>query len=366
MNANSIHDLETGLKVSKGSINEIQYRIDQKLIKAVKHPTLPLTIYNYTTKTQYDRIWDIYTRSCRGLILDKDRNIIARPFSKIFNLGEPEEFAVDMETIIEKPKFYNKLDGVLGIMYPNEGKPTIATRGSFTNHQSQFATKWLQERFSLSDFKPGYTYLFEIIHHDSRIVVNYEFEGLVLLAVRSIDGTHELDHIKEGLRIGIGFARDMIFTDILQALSFLKEADGKEIEGFVLKFSTGYRVKIKAEDYVKLHRLIFHTSSKDIHLALQENRLEDVYEVLPDEMFNWVRNIEEDLISQYNTLIEIANYITKTALRKYDTEKDIANYINLFPERAIAFSIANGKKEKAEELVWKMIKPKYEKFSDEN
>ena len=353
-------------RVSVRDIAEIEARVKQKMIKAVRHPTLPFTIYNYSTKTQYERLWDQYTKACRGLIIDDDRNVIARPFSKIFNYGEIDESGEDVENIAERPKFYHKLDGVLGITYPTESEVAVATRGSFTNPQSQFATRWLQDRIPPSKLKPEYTYLFEIIHPDSRIVINYEFEGLVLLAVLSKDGTHELDHIKEGLRLGIGFARDMIFTDILQAVSFLKEADGREIEGFVAKFSNGYRIKMKAEDYVRMHRMIFHTSSKDIWLALQENRLESIYEVLPDEMFQWVRDIEEGLISQYNELMETGNYIAKTALRKYETKEEIARYIKLFPEKAIAFQIANGKVPKAETLVWKMIKPKYEKFSDKN
>ena len=362
----TIFDINLGSRVSAKDLAEIQLRVKEKMIKAVRHSTLPFTIYNYTTKTQYERLWDEYTRACRGLIIDDDRNVIARPFSKIFNYGEPNESGENIENITERPLFFNKLDGVLGITYPDDNEIVVATRGSFTNAQSQFATKWLQDRIPPSKFKPEYTYLFEIIHPDSRIVINYKFEGLILLAVLSKDGTHELSHIKEGLRLGIGFARDMTFTGILQALAYLEKADGREIEGFVLKFSNGYRIKMKAEDYVTMHRIIFHTSNKDIWLAMQNNRIESVYEVLPDEMYDWVRGIEESLISQYNELMKTANHIAKTALRRYDTKQDIARYISLFPEKSIAFLIANGKKEKAETLVWKTIKPKFEKFSDEN
>ncbi|MCK4668288.1 hypothetical protein KAU33_16165 [Candidatus Dependentiae bacterium] len=362
----TIFDISLGSRVSTKDIAEIEARVKLKTIKAVKHPTLPITIYNYTTKTQYEKLWDEYTINCRGLIIDDERNIVARPFSKIFNYGEVVDSDKGIKNIIERPKFFNKLDGVLGVTYPNDSEIAVATRGSFTNSQSQFATEWLQDRIPPSKFKPEYTYLFEIIHPDSRIVINYEFEGLVLLAVLSKDGTHELDHIKEGLRLGVGFARYMTFPDILQALAYLEKADGREIEGFVLKFSNGYRIKMKSEDYVRMHRMIFHTSSKDIWLAMKEDRLESVYEVLPDEMLPWVQEIERDLISQYNALMETANHIAKTALRRYNTKQDIARYISLFPEKSVAFLIANGKKEKAEALVWKTIKPKHEKFSDEN
>ena len=162
--------MKLGTHISPDDFIEIQRRVNQKFIVSRKHPILPLTIYNYTSKTQNERVWDVYTRHCRGLIIDDQNKIIARPFPKIFNFGEPDEFGKDIEKITEKPKFYNKLDGVMGILYLENGELAIATRGSFTNAQSQFATEWLRNRFSPSDFKAEYTYIFEIIHSTSRIV----------------------------------------------------------------------------------------------------------------------------------------------------------------------------------------------------
>ncbi|NBU99435.1 MAG: hypothetical protein EBS19_14710 [Spirochaetia bacterium] len=50
------------------------------------HPTLPLTIWNYSEKVQYENLWDEITLMCRGLVTDNDGNIIARPFKKFFNI----------------------------------------------------------------------------------------------------------------------------------------------------------------------------------------------------------------------------------------------------------------------------------------
>ena len=47
------------------------------------HPSLDLTIYNYSQKTQYDKMWNEETLSCRGLVLDSKGNVVARPFKKI-------------------------------------------------------------------------------------------------------------------------------------------------------------------------------------------------------------------------------------------------------------------------------------------
>ena len=56
-----------------------------------KHPTLPLSIYNYSQKTQYDGHWDEVTLACRGLIVDSSTGkVIVRPFPKFFNYEEVE------------------------------------------------------------------------------------------------------------------------------------------------------------------------------------------------------------------------------------------------------------------------------------
>ncbi len=37
-----------------------------------KHPECDLFIYNYTSKAQYDHVWNEVTLACGGLILDAD------------------------------------------------------------------------------------------------------------------------------------------------------------------------------------------------------------------------------------------------------------------------------------------------------
>lgn len=41
------------------------------------------SMYNYTAKAQYDKLWNEVTLQCRGLILDGDGNVVARPFSSL-------------------------------------------------------------------------------------------------------------------------------------------------------------------------------------------------------------------------------------------------------------------------------------------
>jgi hypothetical protein len=74
--------------VVKIDLTELNKRVEQKLISVQKHPEADLYIYNYTPITQFKRHWDEYTLMSRGLILDGEGTVVARPFTKFFNYQE--------------------------------------------------------------------------------------------------------------------------------------------------------------------------------------------------------------------------------------------------------------------------------------
>src|SRR5690349_16609824 len=85
-------------------------------VRSQTHPALPLRIFNYSEKTQYERMWNPVTRTCRGLIInDETGEIVARPFPKFFNYGEPATEGLDTSG---PACTTDKMDGSLGIMYP--------------------------------------------------------------------------------------------------------------------------------------------------------------------------------------------------------------------------------------------------------
>jgi Uncharacterized conserved protein len=100
------------------------------------HPTLPLTIWNYSEKVQYEGLWDEVTVQCRGLITENNTGkVLVRPFAKFFNYEE----VVDKNVIPLKGDYVyvqEKMDGSLGILFYYEGEWIMATRGSFTSEQA--------------------------------------------------------------------------------------------------------------------------------------------------------------------------------------------------------------------------------------
>ena len=133
-----------------------QYYEDGLLYKQV-HPTLPLTIWNYTEKVQFENLWDEITLMCRGLVTDDKGSIVARPFSKFFNIEEGKFEPT------EKFEVWEKMDGSLGIVFWYQGQWIVATRGSFTSDQAIKGGELLK-KYNTDIMFRHLTYCFEIIY----------------------------------------------------------------------------------------------------------------------------------------------------------------------------------------------------------
>ena len=129
------------------------------LVTKNNHPSLPISIYNYTPTTQYEGKWDDITKMCRGLVLDEEGNVLAKPFNKFFNL---EEHSIN-DLPNESFQVFEKMDGSLGILFNYEGEWILATKGSFTSEQA-IKGKEILKKYRYERLLPGYTYLFEIIY----------------------------------------------------------------------------------------------------------------------------------------------------------------------------------------------------------
>lgn len=327
----------------------LQKMVNEKYLTVTKHPTEHLYIYNYSAKAQYDKMWNEITLMTRGLILDDELNIVARPFGKFFNI---EEHSV--EDIPKKPfEVYEKLDGSLGILYWINEKPFIATRGSFESEQAKHANKILYEKYShtFNNLQKEVTYLFEIIYPQNRVVVDYEsLDDLVLLAI--IDNKTGLD-INEKMEIGFPKVNK---HEGLKGFQEIKNMNLENKEGFVLKFENSFRVKVKFEAYVKLHKIVTGTSNIAIWEYMQEGKLiSDLLEKVPDEFYDWVKNTQAEIQNKFD---EILNDSTLVFVEK-ETRKETALYFQKQKYPAVLFDMLDGKK--PDRVIWRMVKPSFSK-----
>ena len=112
------------------------------------------------------------------------------------------------------------------------------------------------------------------------------------------------------------------FESINNLLSYTRDLKGAE--GFVVAFENGHRVKIKAEEYVRIHktleRIVFDRNI--VNLIINEE-VDDVMPMLPVIQANRVRNFEIrfwDAFKQKESVLVTLGYVAKT----YLTRKDVA------------------------------------------
>ena len=316
-----------------------------------KHDHADLFIYNYTNNTQFEGKWNEITLQCRGLILDNNGNVVARPFQKFFNLDEYNSPMLSNVPTNESFEVYEKLDGSLGILYWLNDKPHISTRGSFHSNQAQRAQKILEEKYShcTENLDRSKTYLLEIIYPENRIVVDYgKQEKLVLLAI--IDNDTGLD----SCLVDVGFPLVKTYNGIKDYNS-LSKLDRDNFEGFVIKFQSGFRAKIKLAEYVRLHRILTNISNKSIWECLRYgNDLDEIINNVPDEFYNWVKSVKSALLREY----EIIESKCRLQFKDLGDRKQNALYYQTCDHAAILFKMLD--KKDYSDMIWKLIRPKYE------
>ena len=346
----------------KCNLKVLEEYIDKGLVVKQNHPTLPLSIYNYSRTTQYDGMWDDITLNCRGLVLDLEGNIIAKPFPKFFNYEEHKPEDIPNENF----EVYEKMDGSLGIIFHYEGEWLIATRGSFTSDQA-IKGKEMLDKLNKSALIPGYTYLAEIIYPENRIVVDYgDTEKLVVLGAYNNETGKEVE-VDE--MVNEGWEVVMRYKTWGEGYDLLKEEISKDKEGYVIRFSGGMRMKIKGTEYVRLHRILTNFSTKDIWELLKNGEaLEPFLERVPDEFDDWVKRTAMNLRYSFHSIDERAGkYHDSFRYGKYNdkevepTKKEFAEYVKQFPVELAAVMFKMWDKRPYDYIIWNMIKPKYEK-----
>lgn len=326
----------------------------QGYINVQKHPVADIYSYNYSKSCSLDGVWNEATRQCRGVIVDKDYNILSRPFEKFFNYEELTD-----KSIIPpgKATAWDKLDGSLGIVYWIDDTPYIATRGSFSSEQAIHATNLLHTKYrdtwgTLRKIRDlGYTVLFEIIYPENRIVVNYgDMDDIVLIAI--------VNNEREGDELDIRNYSDIFTTatcygEFEDWLNIRDLISGDNREGFVLSFPNGFRMKMKYEDYFRLHRLRSYLTKKHIFEFIEtgrQNELNEMKDQFDEEIRISIDKIVDEFHSRYLDILLEA----KAEYKEFDTDKEAAEYFKTCKWQSILFALRKDKP--VSHIIWKQVK----------
>ena len=375
------------LKVSN---EELQNYVNEGWVDTSFHPTFPLVIFTYSRKTVAEQHWDKVTTKCRGLIANTETDdIVARPFEKFFNYGDPVSatFETDERPLPAREPDYilEKMDGFLCTHYVWEGKNYIASKGSFDSPHAKWATAWLNTRHPAFLVPPGFTAVFEGITPNLRIVVDYKTrEELVLLSVINNETGEELTRPALELFAGLhNLSLPLWFklATLPKIVEHTLDPTVKNVEGYVLVWQysepypkqTPFRLKLKYTDYLRIHRMVCGTSPKRILEALQNGWTPELDTWL-DEGTPWFnhfvskwKRVLENAYAEYDTRSKATIKMVNDKL-KFDGALTATSYAaarKAFaleftkPENedisGILFALLDGKDPAP--VIWKKVKP---------
>ena len=232
----------------------------RSLVRPFFHPTLPLVGLNYTqsahnTLYEFASGWTEPLRLCRGIIFDCNGNLVALPFPKFFNYGEHAE---TRELPNEPFEATTKHDGHLGIIFEYKGKIYVTTRGDFESRTSVLATHMLREyarKYVWEDkFPEDVTLLVEVIHPETKVYLDYDGKrGFVLIGAFNRATLEDYDNEKLhnfSQLLGIPLVERWMSQELEDLVGLMQDRSVDDQEGFVVRFRSGLRMKLKFMSYI--------------------------------------------------------------------------------------------------------------------
>ncbi len=243
---------------------------------------------------------DPLIRMARGLVLDRDGNIIMRGFDKFFNHRQydtretvPESFKVEFTHLIvpdanHKVTFWEKYDGTCITVGLYNGDYLITTPGAI--EYPKYAPRIRELLAEMPQVKewleahPGHALIFEYISPDNLINVRYSEEALVLLAVTDVDNGAKHPQVAVELGKKLGLMVPAVYEMNMRQVAKI-QAEAKDIEGYVAVNHAGNLIKFKADDWFKkgnayIHPYIRMDSIKSVATVIEAMRDDTIDDVI--------------------------------------------------------------------------------------
>ena len=267
---------------------------------------LKLVTYSKTYQYEHNSVaWDPLVQHCRGIIFDAQDGykIVALPFSKFFNYGEGGIHYPSAGAEIKS--IFTKDDGSLCIAFFWNNEWHGTTRGSL-NSDIGLVGQQMLVKLDKSSWHPHFTYLFELIYPENRIVRDYgNMRNIIYLGMRNARDGAAFFGIDESNIFHAPFSNKWSFDSQQAMIDWMNTRKGTEFEGFVVHFSDGSIFKFKSEDYMRLHRIIAQFTFKRVLEAVQMHQEEEIRKALPEELipefdrYKWMIEDRVDSIIAY-------------------------------------------------------------------
>jgi hypothetical protein len=255
-------------------------------------------VLKYKKRVFYDNLWNDYIAECRGSIVDKDFNLVAYPFTKIYNYGiEKEAPVLSDDTEVTA---FRKVNGFMVSCTWYNGDILVSTTGSTDSDYVGYAREMMlthqcwedwQFVFASADLR-GMTVMFECVHPSDPHIVP-EKAGMYVLGYRENSWGSRVGHnpsVLHDLRSSFNcYMPEYHKVTMAEVKKMAKEC---KHEGYVFYTEDGVSAKIKSPYYL---------TSKWVARNPRTDKLvdmnKDIKHQLDEEYYPLVDAIRENIVA---------------------------------------------------------------------
>jgi len=213
-------------------------------------------VLKYKKRVFYDNLWNDYIAECRGTIVDADFNLVAYPFTKIYNYGIEKEAPVLADDV--EVTAFRKVNGFMVAVTWHNGDVLVSTTGSTDSDYVRMAKEMMVKHMPWTDWQLAFnrtdmdnlTVMFECVHPDDPHIVP-EQPGMYVLGYRDNVWGSKVGHnrsILEGMAVSFNCHVPEHYKVTLGKLKTM--ARECRHEGFVFYTADGVSAKIKSPYYL--------------------------------------------------------------------------------------------------------------------
>lgn len=307
-------------------------------------------------------------REARGIIVQKKGRkyrLVRIAFTKFFCVGDPNAKR-DLYKLAHRKQWFveEKIDGSLITLAWWDNKWHVSTSGNIDAYKAplSFANGDIQNFGKLFEYaskgkidykqlNKRFTYIFELVGLENKVVVPYEVEDIYYLGRRNNNTLLEVSYFKDNCAgvedckrpkcrvVDISKNPKKIIKELQREVnSFTK--DQEHFEGYVISDSSlKTRVKMKSSKYLELSSQkgdgVF--SARKILLMIKDHKDDDVLSSFPEykPQFDDIRN------KLSNWMIELKNDIDEMKSLKFESRKDLAMWAKEKSFSSILFAAYN-------------------------
>jgi T4 RnlA family RNA ligase len=273
--------------------------------------------YRFATFSDFKNNEHLGSLEARGIAFLGEKAFPA--FHKFFNWKENPytDFSIEDDEVLVVQE---KIDGSLIHPIVIDDHLLVKSKTSFLSEHAEAGKKLLErddrkKSLVFDLYKDGFVPLFELIGPENQVVVRYDKDDLVLLAIRNIyNGEYlpleEVGKIAKEYKVDFTKWKEMPFYRLRKVLE-----NEKGIEGFVAFVNNNF-VKFKTKWYLNLHSFISEIREDVIFDAFLDEKLDDILINIDGEKKKIVEEIAE-------RVKHVVNEKVKRALELFSEYKEL-------------------------------------------